>query len=307
MPQTEGLLIHYSLFIMRITLKQLSVFAAIAKHENISQAADEVALTQSAMSMSLKELESQLSSPLFHRHGKRLKLNNTGLALQPRVQQLLQLAKEIERLALQDELSGVLRIGASSTIGNYLVPAIIADFLNANPDVHIDLKVANTQQIVDDMKHLRIDIGLIEGLTDAPQLDKKIWRHDQLKIFAAFDHPLSLQDSVSFDQLAKTPWILREQGSGTRDIFTHATHDKFEPQAQLLELGNSEAIKQAVKTGFGISCLSELAINAELKYKELKTLQIEGLDLSRKLFIIKHKSQISSRIEQAFEEKLMND
>ncbi len=290
---------------MRITLKQLSVFAAIAKHENISQAANETALTQSAMSMALKELESQLSSPLFHRHGKRLKLNNTGLALQPRVQQLLQLAEEIERLALQDELSGVLRIGASSTIGNYLVPAIIAEFLEANPDVHIDLKVANTQQIVDDMKHLRIDIGLIEGLTDAPQLDKKIWRHDELKIFAATSHPLSQQSHLSFSQLAETPWILREQGSGTRDIFTHATHDKFEPQAQLLELGNSEAIKQAVKTGFGISCLSELAINAELRHQELKVLDVRGLDLSRKLFIIKHKSQISSRIELAFEEKLL--
>ena len=291
---------------MRITLKQLSVFAAIAKHENISQAADEAALTQSAMSMSLKELESQLSSPLFHRHGKRLKLNNTGLALQPRVQQLLQLAEEIERLALQDELSGVLRIGASSTIGNYLVPAIIAEFLEANPDVHIDLKVANTQQIVDDMKHLRIDIGLIEGLTDAPKLDKKIWRHDELKIFAATSHPLAGQRHLSFKQLAETAWILREQGSGTRDIFTHATHDKFEPEAQLLELGNSEAIKQAVKTGFGISCLSELAINAELKHKELKVLDVRGLDLSRKLFIIKHKAQISSRIELAFEEKLMS-
>ncbi len=290
---------------MRITLKQLSVFSAIAKHENISQAADEAALTQSAMSMALKELESQLSSPLFHRHGKRLKLNNTGLALQPRVQQLLQLAEEIERLALQDELSGVLRIGASSTIGNYLVPAIIAEFLVANPDVDIDLKVANTQQIVEDMKHLRIDIGLIEGMTDAPQLDKKIWRHDQLKVFAAFNHPLSKQAQLSFSQLAQTPWILREQGSGTRDIFAHATHDKFEPQAQLLELGNSEAIKQAVKTGFGISCLSELAIHAECKHQELKVLDIRGLDLNRQLFIIKHKSQISSRIEQAFEEKLM--
>ncbi|NRB37732.1 MAG: LysR family transcriptional regulator [Pseudomonadales bacterium] len=291
---------------MRITLKQLSVFAAIAKHENISQAADEAALTQSAMSMSLKELESQLGSPLFHRHGKRLKLNNTGLALQPRVQQLLQLAEEIERLALQDELSGVLRIGASSTIGNYLVPAIIAEFLEANPDVHIDLKVANTQQIVDDMKHLRIDIGLIEGLTDAPQLDKKIWRHDELKIFAASNHALSTQKQITFAQLAQTPWILREQGSGTRDIFTHATHDKFEPQAQLLELGNSEAIKQAVKTGFGISCLSVLAINAELKHQELKVLDVRGLDLSRKLYIIKHKAQISSRIELAFEEKLIS-
>lgn len=291
---------------MRITLKQLSIFSAIAKHENISLAADEIALTQSAMSMALKELESQLNSPLFHRHGKRLKLNNTGMNLLPRVQQLLQLALDIESLAKQDELNGVLRIGASSTIGNYLVPAIIAEFLELHPKVHIDLKVANTKQIVDDMKHLRIDLGLIEGLTDAPQLDKTIWRNDKLTIFASCNHPLSRQASVNFQQLAHTPWILREHGSGTRAIFTHATHDKFEPQAQLLELGNSEAIKQAVKTGFGISCLSELAIASELKHKELKTLNIAGIDLNRKLFIIKHKSQISSRVEQVFEQRLLD-
>ena len=111
---------------MRVTLKQLSVFAAIAKHENISHAANEVALTQSAMSMALKELESQLNAPLFNRQGKRLKLNSFGISLQPKVQQLLQLTEEIELMAMQDELAGQLRIGASSTIGNNLVPAIIA-------------------------------------------------------------------------------------------------------------------------------------------------------------------------------------
>jgi DNA-binding transcriptional LysR family regulator len=286
---------------MRISFKQLQVFAAIAKHENISLAADEVALTQSAMSMSLKELESQLNTPLFTRQGKRLKLNNAGSLLQPKVQKLLQLAQEIEQFAKQDELTGQLRIGASSTIGNYLAPAIIAEFLTLFPHLHIDLKVANTEQIIDDMRHMRIDIGLIEGICDVPQLERHAWRDDDLRIFCATSHPLAKKKNISMSDLAEASWILRESGSGTRTIFTNAISQQFQPQAQLLELGNSEAIKQAVKTGFGISCLSEIAIAAELQYKELTVLNIPELDLHRQLFIIKHKSQFNSRVEQAFE------
>ncbi len=289
---------------MRITLKQLHVFAAIAKHENISLAANEIALTQSAMSMALKELESQLNTPLFQRQGKRLKLNNIGALLQPKVQKLLQLAEEIERFATQDGLSGQLRIGASSTIGNYLAPAIIAEFLTLHPQVHIDLKVGNTEQIIDDMRYMRLDVGLIEGICDVPQLERHAWRNDDLKIFCSNTHPLANKKHISFTDLAETAWILREAGSGTRTIFTNAIMNKFQPQGQLLELGNSEAIKQAVKTGFGISCLSELAIASELKHQELRELAIDELDLQRQLFIIKNKTQFNSRVEQAFEEKL---
>lgn len=289
---------------MRISFKQLQVFAAIAKHENISMAAEEIALTQSAMSMALKELESQLNTPLFQRQGKRLKLNNAGKLLQPKVQKLLQLAQEIEQFATQDEISGQLRIGASNTIGNYLAPAIIAEFLTLHPKVTIDLKIGNTEQIVDDVQHMRIDIGLIEGLCDAPQIERSAWREDALKIFCGNSHPLTKKRKVSFDDLAGSAWILREKGSGTRAIFTNASHQFFQPQGQLLELGNNEAIKQAVKTGFGISCLSGLAIASELQHEELTELPVTQLDLQRQLFIIKHKSQFSSRTEQAFEQQL---
>ena len=176
---------------MRITLKQLRVFAAVAQSENMTQAAEQISLTQSAMSMALKEFESLLDTPLFHRHGKRIKLNNMGQSLLPRALQILQLAEEFEHLASSDALAGQLRIGASSTIGNYLAPAIIAQFLQENPDIDIDLKVGNTQQIIDDVQHLRLDVGLIEGLCDVPQIERIAWRHDELKIFAASNHPLA--------------------------------------------------------------------------------------------------------------------
>ncbi|CAA0079794.1 HTH-type transcriptional regulator CysL [BD1-7 clade bacterium] len=297
---------------MRITLKQLRVFAAVAQSENMTQAADSIALTQSAMSMALKEFESQLNTPLFHRHGKRIKLNPVGHNLLPKVLQLLQLAEEIERMATSDALAGQLRIGASSTIGNYLAPSIIAQFLLDYPDIDIDLKVGNTQQIIADVSHLRLDMGLIEGLCDIPQIERTVWRHDELRIFAAANHPLAQKqannDEITAADLAACRWILRETGSGTREIFTNATHRYLNTSERLLELGNSEAIKQAVKTGFGISCLSELAIASELRHGELVALDVSGLkdlDLHRQLFIIKNRSQVMSRLEQTFEHKLL--
>lgn len=290
---------------MRISLKQLQVFAAIAKHENISLAAADISLTQSAMSMALKELESHLSTPLFQRQGKRLKLNNAGKLLQPKVIKVLQLTEEIEHFATDDAISGELRIGASRMIGSYLAPVIIAEFLTLHPKVNINLQISNTEKIVDDIQHLRLDIGLIEGICDTPNIEKRTWRQDSLAIFCSNNHPLVAKKTISYDDLAQSAWILREKGSGTRAIFTNATHHLFQPQQQLLELANNEAIKQVVKTGFGISCLSTLAIANELQRKELTTLRIDNLNLHRQLSIIKHKSQYSSRTEQAFEQLLI--
>ncbi|MCY4043629.1 MAG: LysR family transcriptional regulator [Cellvibrionales bacterium] len=289
---------------MRITLKQLRVFAAVARFENMTQAAEDIALTQSAMSMALKELESQLNAPLFHRYGKRIKLNHKGESLLPKVLQILQLAQEIEYQAGLDSVAGLLRVGASSTIGNYLVPAIIADFLKQQDAIDIDLKVGNTQQVIQDVLHHRLDIGLIEGLCDEPQIERIPWKEDELVVFASANHPLAKKSLLTVDDLKKVQWILREAGSGTREIFSHALGGKFQPEQRILELGNTEAIKQAVKTGFGISCLSKLAIASEVKYKELVVLPVEGINLKRQFFIIKHQVHTDNSLIEIFEEAL---
>ncbi len=289
---------------MRITLKQLRIFAAVARFENMTQAAEDIALTQSAMSMALKELESQLEAPLFHRYGKRIKLNPKGEVLLPKVLQLLQLAQEIEYDAGVEDLAGLLRVGASSTIGNYLVPAIIADFLKNNSHIDIDLKVGNTQQVIQDVLHHRLDIGLIEGLCDEPQIERTLWRQDELVIFSSINHPLAQKDVPSDEDLEEAQWILREHGSGTREIFSYALSEKFQPTKRILELGNTEAIKQAVKTDFGISCLSKLTIASEIKHHELTVLNTPGINLRRQFFIIKNKSKISSQLAAAFEQAL---
>ena len=288
---------------MRITLKQLKVFAAIAQHENMTVAAEQVALTQSAMSMALKEFESQLNKSLFDRHGKKMALNHTGRSLLPKVLQILHLAREIEYQAGIETLAGQIRIGASSTIGNYLAPKLIAEFLTDNPQIDIDLKVANTRQVIEDVLQFRLDIGLIEGLCDHPQIDRRVWLEDELVIVSGKTHAIVQQSHIRINDLDEENWILREQGSGTREIFTHAIQEHFQPKS-VLEIGTSEAIKAAVKTGFGLSCLSKLTIETELAHGELIQVPLAELDLKRQFFIIKHRSQMSRDLVSAFEQKL---
>lgn len=289
---------------MRITLKQLRVFDAVARNDNVSRAADEIALTQSATSMALADLEQHLGASLFHRQGKRLQLNEYGRWLQPRVHQLLEQAAEIERSAQAETLQGILNVGASTTIGNYLLPTLIASFVDAHPQVQVNLRISNTEQVIDDMLHMRIDIGLIEGPCDSHKLQVNRWRQDELLVFCSPDHPLALRKRLKLEQLNKARWILRESGSGTREIFSRAIADQLDTLDVALELGNSEAIKQAVKTGLGLGCLSKLAISAELEHGELAVLHVPKLDLQRHLYLLQHPGGYDSTLSRGFKEAI---
>ncbi|ROS05791.1 DNA-binding transcriptional LysR family regulator [Sinobacterium caligoides] len=281
---------------MKITLKQLRVFDAIARLGNVSRAAEQIALSQSAASMSLADLEQHLGSPLFNRHGKKLQLNDYGRWLHPKVHQLLQQAENIELSAHSGELHGHLIVGASSTIGNYLLAAMVAEFVKLHPDIHIQLRVANSEQIVDDMINLRIDLGLIEGICHSHQLIAQPWRSDELITFCSPSHPLAQLDSVSLAELEQQQWILRESGSGTREIFTLATQHKLKHLMVALELGNSMAIKQAVKTGLGLGCMSRLTLASELRHGELVALPTPELQIERQFYLLTGKHQHQSEL-----------
>ncbi len=289
---------------MRISLKQLAVFNAIAQTGSVSKAADKVNLSQSAASMSLAELESHLGAPLFHRHGKRLSLNDYGRWLQPKAHQLLIQAEEIEQSREQESLQGSLKIGASSTIGNYLVPAHIAAFVQAHPQVNITLDIANTQQIVAGMQSMRFDVGLIEGPSHAPQLDTQVWKQDELVVFASADHELASKKVITKKDLNDAQWILRESGSGTREVFSNATQNILRNPSVILELGNSEAVKLAVKTGLGLGCLSRLAIKAELDAGSLVQLHCDFVNLNRDFFLIQRKDSYQSQLLKIFLEAI---
>ena len=278
---------------MNITLRQLEVFRAIARRSNVSRAAEEIFISQSAASMALAELEKQLGEKLFDRFGKKLELNANGRMLLPKAEELLARVKEIEALYHPDrtDAAGTLRAGASSTVGNYLMPGLLGGFADVSPNIQISLQVGNTEQIIQALLDGKIDIGFIEGICQDSGIEKHEWRTDELVVIAGPQHPLSVKRKPSLNALAKAQWILRERGSGTREIFERALSAKIHNLDIRYELGHTEAIKQAVKNNLGISCLSRLAVQDELGRGVLCELSTPFLSLRRNLYLLLRKGK----------------
>ena len=194
---------------MRFTLRQLQVFVAVAQHESVSRAADSLALSQSATSTSLSELERQSDCQLFDRAGKRLCLNALGLQLLPQAVALLDQAKEIERLLGGKSGYGSLNVGATLTVGNYLATLLIGSFMQRHPECRVKLQVHNTAYVVQQIAHYELDMGMIEGDCQHPDIEVQPWVEDELVVFCAPQHALAQRGEASLEELTREAWILR--------------------------------------------------------------------------------------------------
>lgn len=279
---------------MRFSLRQLEVFLATAHFQNISKAADSLAMSQSAASSALKELEQQFDILLFDRVGKRLQLNEQGRLMRSRAEALLEQAKELEQALLQHQEAGAVKVGATLTIGNYLAVNILTDLLKVHADAEVHLSVANTQQIMNQVLNYDIDIGMIEGEIQHSELDIIPWREDDLCVFCAPSHPLAKQAKLSDDDLLNNHWVLREGGSGTRQAFDRAMHGILPQMKISLELEHTEAIKRAVSNGLGLGCLSRITLEDAFKRGDLIELDVPQRDFVRTLYFILHKKKHKS-------------
>ncbi len=284
---------------MRLTLRQLEIFAGIARTQNVSRAADQLAMSQSAASNALVELERQFDNPLFDRIGKSLHLNATGQGLLPLVDELLGQAREIESYLGGGRLAP-LNVGATLTIGNYLGTLVIADYMHQHPESPVRLQVANTQTVVERLLSFDCDIGLIEGEVSHPDLLVEPWLEDELVVFCAPSHELATAAKVDSATLARQPWILREPGSGTRQQFDRSVAPALGRYPLRLELEHTEAIKRAVESGLGIGCLSRLALREALRRGSLVEIATPQFDLSRSFYIVRHARRHESRSVQVF-------
>ncbi len=286
---------------MNITLRQIEVFLYTANLGSLTQAARKLAITQSATSMALKEFETQMGEKLFDRSGRKLILNENGRSLIAGAAGIIGRATELESFFRSDKgLPGTLKVGASSTIGNYVLPQRVADFIDRNPLSRIHLEVGNTEEIVGKVNRFQVDVGFIEGICETPEIELIPWLDDELAVFAATAHPLSRKADVTPKALMNCNWILREQGSGTREIFERCARPFLGRIRILLELGHTEAIKNAVAGGNGISCLSKRVLAKLLELGQIRIIPTPFLDLSRKFFIIIHRDKYRSRLLQGF-------
>ena len=279
---------------MRYSLRQLEVFLATARYENVTRAAETLAMSQSAASGSLKELERQFDMKLFDRLGKRLQLSELGQQLRPQAESLLEQARSLEQALTGEEVVGRLEIGATLTIGNYIAVNMIADFRQKNARSDIILRVANTETIAKQVAGFELDMGLIEGELQHPDLDIVHWRRDELVVFAAPNHPLSTSTALSDQDLLSLPWIVREQGSGTRQAFDRAMQGILTDLHIGMELQHTEGIKRAVEAGLGVGCLSQICVAEAFKRGSLVPLKVPGRDFRREWYLITHRDKFHS-------------
>ncbi len=282
---------------MHITLRQLEVFAEVLKSGSTTRASQMLALSQSAVSAALTDLEGQLGVQLFDRVGKRLVVNEHGRLLYPRAPALLEQTTEIEQLFRED--NGAIRVYASSTIGNYILPEVIARYRRDFPTLPLEMSVGNSRDVINAVIDFRVDIGLIEGPCHNVDIIAEPRLEDELVVFASPASSL-LRGEVTLERLAQAQWILREQGSGTREIVDYLLLSHL-PQFQLgMELGNSEAIKHAVRHGPGISCLSRRVIAEQLETGSLVEIPVPLPKLVRTLWCIHHRQKHLSSSLQRF-------
>jgi DNA-binding transcriptional LysR family regulator len=279
---------------MRYSLRQLEIFLATAHYENVTRAAASLSMSQSAASGSLRDLESQFEVKLFDRIGKRLQLSELGTQLRPQAERLLEQAVDFEQALAGKEVMGRLRIGATLTIGNYLAVGMIAEFRRRYPNAEVALTVANTETIAEQVRNFEIDLGLIEGELQLPELETIHWRGDELQVFAAPGHPLADCGPLSDRSLLSLPWIVREPGSGTRQTFDRAMHGILTDLDITMELQHTEAIKRAVEAGLGIGCLSKISLVEAFARGSLVPLDVSGRDFSRQFNIISHRKKFRS-------------
>jgi DNA-binding transcriptional LysR family regulator len=284
---------------MKITLRQMEVFAAIARLENVSRAAAQLNMSQSAASTALLELERHFDCPLFDRVGKSLRLNGSGRGLLPQAEDMLARAGEIEGYLAGGKLAPV-SVGATLTIGNYLATLVVVEYLKENPGSRVDLSVCNTQQVIERLRRFELDIGLIEGEASDSDLIFEPWLDDELVVFCAPSHPLAKVGLARTAQLAGQKWIVREPGSGTRALFDRAMRAIGVDANVCLQLEHTEAIKRAVESGLGVGCLSRLSLREALRRGSLIEIKTPELALRRRFQFVRQRHRHVSTATQMF-------
>lgn len=277
-----------------LTLRQLQVFVAVARAGTTTAAAAGIALSQSATSAAVNELERVLSLRLFDRAGKRLLLNENGRALLPRAQALLDGALAIERSAREPaERLQSLRIGASTTLGSHVVPGLLARFFAGEPAAaagwQSGVTIANTAEICAAVAAFDLDIGLIEGPCHEPALAVHPWLRDEMVIVGRPSR--GAPRKLALKELREAVWLLREPGSGTREAADQALLPHLRAYRRRIELGSSEAIRHAAAGGLGLACMSRWVAADALRSGALQEIRTTLPAIVRQCYWVVHRDK----------------
>ena len=237
-------------------------------------------MTQPAVTFQVRQLEEHFNTRLFDRTHNRISLTDAGQKVFEYAERIFQLYNELENSVreLTGEISGVLILGASTTIAEYMLPSLLGDFKAKYPDVNLRLKVSNTDGIVSMVEHNDIDLGVVEAPVANKNLAVEVCRTDRLVAIVPPGHPLSGQDTIPITAVVDYPYICREEGSGTREVILEYLREAgMDPSALnvIMELGSLEALKGAVEAGIGISIISRATLSKEIRLGTLDVIELD--------------------------------
>jgi DNA-binding transcriptional LysR family regulator len=292
--------------IERPTLHALAVYVAVVDHETMTAAAEAEGISQPAISAHIKGLEGYYGTPLMERSGRRVRPTAAGLLVADYARRMLALADELSRAVadLEGLRAGQLVIGASSTVGEQMLPQVLGRFHRRYPGVQLTLSIGNTGEIVDAVIERRLDLGIVGRHDPHAELASRPVYDDHLEIFVAPDSPYKGRTDLTPSDLTGETFVLREPGSATRDLALHCLAGHGCVPRETIELGSNEAVKRAVSAGLGIGVLSTHTVAVDRKARAVVALAVRGWDCRRQFWLIHRTDRLLTRAEQAFIELL---
>lgn len=287
----------------------LKVFITVVEQKNFTRAAEILHMTQPAVSNYIQTLERSLGTTVLERTNKYVRLNRAGEIVYHHAKDILSLYSRMENLLgdLKYTASGTLSIGASFTYGEYILPHNIAKLLKIYPSIQPNIIINNTNKIINLMMDHQIDVGIIEGEIKEDKLKILPLAIDYLSIIVGSNHPLLNEKEIDPLDLSKETWLVREEGSGTREMQEKGFKQLGFSPKKIMVLGSTQVIKESIEAGLGISLLSHSAIGNELELGRLKLLKINGFPISREFSLITPNVKFQTKATKVFVEFLVKD
>ena len=284
---------------------KLKVFCTVAETRSFSKTSEIIHLTQPAVSLQIQALEEMYETKLFDRSSSRVTLTPSGEVLYKYAKEILALYTAAEKVIgeMTGLVKGSITIGAGSTIGNYMLPSVISDFRKTHPKIKVNLFVANMQGVIELLNAGNINVGLVEGDVKRQKIVVDKLLSDELLLIVPTHHPWAKRKEVSVSELIEEPFILREAGSGTRQTIEKflARHGiALQGMKVSMVLGTTQAIKEAVENGLGVSIVSRWAARKEIKYGTLSMLSFKEEKILRNFSLITYKNSVSSHAVEEF-------
>ena len=270
---------------------RLNVFYTVAKRLSFTKAAAELYVTQPAVTKHIQELEHQFGMALFDRRGNQISLTSAGNLLLKHAEPIMGTYRQLEfdMNDLKGQPGGTLRLGASSTVAQYVIPPVLAGFHEQSADITISLLSGNTEQIEQQLLNKNIDLGLVEGRTHNSDIRYTPFVKDELVLVCRADHPLADRDEITLDELQSIPILLRERGSGSLEVIEHALRGvglKLTDLTIEMQLGSTESIKSYLGSSRCMAFVSVFAVQDKLRAGILKVIDVQGLSIHREFYSI---------------------